>query len=79
MRANDLVGKEVIAVNTGEKLGVIQKSELLINTTSGMVEALIFVQQSWSGREKEIMTIPWGDIQKISEKLIIFNEKEQKG
>jgi sporulation protein, YlmC/YmxH family len=73
MRASDLVGKEVINVNTGDRLGVIQKSELLVNTATGRVEALIMVKQGWSGRETEIKTIPWADIRKISDELIIIS------
>jgi YlmC/YmxH family sporulation protein len=79
MRASELVGKEVINVNTGDRLGVIQKSELLVNTTTGRVEALILVKQGWAGRETEVKTIPWGDIRKISDELIIITEVDKSG
>lgn len=75
MRASELDGKEVIEINTGERLGVIQKSELLVNTVSGMVEALIFIKHGWGGKEKESRTIPWRQIRKISEELIIFEDQ----
>ncbi|NLY75244.1 MAG: YlmC/YmxH family sporulation protein [Firmicutes bacterium] len=75
MRASELEGKEVIELNTGERLGVIQRSELLVNTATGMVEALILVKQGWTGRDKEIRTIPWRQIRKISEELIIFEDQ----
>ena len=73
MRLSELVGKEVINVKTGDRLGVIQKSELLVNTQTGRVEALILLKQGWAGVEKEIHTIPWGDIQKISDELILIS------
>jgi YlmC/YmxH family sporulation protein len=73
VRASELVGKEVININTGDRLGIIQKSELLVNTTTGIVEALILVKQGWSGRETQVKTIPWGDIRKISDELIIIS------
>jgi YlmC/YmxH family sporulation protein len=73
MRASELEGKEVIDVNTGGRLGVIQKSELLVNTTTGQVEALILTQRGWNGRGIELKTIPWGDIRKISDELVIVN------
>ncbi len=73
MRLSELVGKEVIDVKTGDRLGVIQKSELLVNTQTGQVEALIMIKQGWAGLEKEIHTIPWNDIQKISEELILVS------
>lgn len=72
MRASEFDGKEVIEINTGERLGVIQKSELLVNTDTGMVEALIFIKHGWGGREKETRTIPWRQIRKISDELVIF-------
>jgi YlmC/YmxH family sporulation protein len=75
MRASELEGKEVIEINTGERLGVIQKSELLLNTATGMVEALILMKNGWGGREKETHTIPWRQIRKISDELIIFERQ----
>lgn len=79
MRASDLNGKEVIELNTGERLGVIQKSELLINTVTGMVEALVFIKYGWGGREKELRTIPWPQIRKISDELVIFEDLKISG
>ncbi len=75
MRASELEGKEVINIHTGDRLGIIQKSELLINTATGMVEALILVKSGFGGREKEIQTIPWREIRKICEDLIIIESR----
>ena len=72
MRASELLGKEVIDIATGERLGVIQKSELLVNLETGMVEALVLVAYGWGGREKEVRSIPWKEIRKISDELIII-------
>ncbi len=79
MRLSELAGKEVIDVKTGDRLGVIQKSELLVNTQKGTVEALILIKQGWTGQEKVIQTIPWSDIQKISEELILVSRKNEPG
>ncbi len=75
MRASELDGKEVIEINTGERLGTIQKSELLVDTVTGMVEALIFIKHGWGGKEKESRTIPWRQIRKISGELVIFEDQ----
>lgn len=77
VRASELEGKEVIEINSGERLGVIQKSELLINTTTGMVEALILMKQGWGGREKQTRTISWQNIKKISQDLIIVESTQE--
>lgn len=71
MRASELEGKEVIDIHTGDRLGVIQKTELLINTATGTVESLIIVKIGFGGREKEIRTIPWREVKKISDELIM--------
>jgi YlmC/YmxH family sporulation protein len=73
LRASELEGKEVININTGDRLGFIRKTELLVNTATGIVEALIIVKIGVGGREKEIMTIPWHKIKKISDELIIVD------
>jgi YlmC/YmxH family sporulation protein len=79
MLLSELVGKEIIDVKTGDRLGVIQKSELLVNTATGRVEALILVKQGWTGREAEVKTIPWGDIRKISDELILISTAAESG
>lgn len=76
VRASELEGKEVINIHTGDRLGVIRRSELLINTETGTVEGLIIVKIGVGGREKEIMTIPWQKIKKISDELIIVESEK---
>jgi YlmC/YmxH family sporulation protein len=76
VRASELEGKEVINIHTGDRLGVIRRSELLINTETGTVEGLILVKIGVGGREKEIMTIPWQKIKKISDELIIVESEK---
>lgn len=71
MRASELEGKEVINIHTGDRLGVIQKTELLINTVTGTVESLIIIKLGFGGREKELRTIPWREVKKISDELIM--------
>lgn len=75
VRASELEGKEVINIKTGKRVGVIRRSELLINTITGIVEALIIVKIGVGGQEKEIMTIPWQNIKKISNELIIIENE----
>lgn len=76
VRASELEGKEVINIHTGDRLGVIRRSELLINTETGTVEGLVIVKIGVGGREKEIMTIPWQKIKKISDELIIVESEK---
>lgn len=75
MRISELEGKEVIELTTGERLGVIKDCELLVNLATGTVEALLVQKGGWTGKEKNTRTIPWKCIRKISQELIIFEEK----
>jgi len=76
VRASDLEGKEVIELKSGERLERIKDWELLINTETGMVEALIVTTHGWGGVETGHRTIPWKQIRKISQELILFETDE---
>lgn len=77
MRASDLDGKEVINIASGERLGEIKKTELLVNLATGTVEGLVLFKKGWGGREVEIRTIPWQQIKKISDDLVLFAEESE--
>jgi YlmC/YmxH family sporulation protein len=74
MRGSELEGKEVIELTSGERLGIIKDSELLLNLKTGTVEALILKQQSFVGFGKAERQVAWSKIRKISEELIIVEE-----
>lgn len=73
MRLSELEGKEVIELRSGERLGMLKDYELLINIETGEVEALLLQKHSWGGSEKNNRSIPWRQIQKISQDLLLFD------
>lgn len=73
MRLSELEGKEVIELRSGERLGMVKEYELVINLETGMVEALVLQKHGWGGGEKNSRSIPWRQIQKISQELLIFD------
>jgi len=75
VRVSELEGKEIIDLNTGERLGEIKSCELLVDLAAGTVEALLLVKRGWGG-EKNVKTIPWKQIRKISRELIIFEAEK---
>ncbi len=75
MRASELDGKEVIDIQSGERFGVLKRSELLLDLSTGTVEGLVIVKKGWAGHDVEVKTIPWRSIQKISDQLILFEEQ----
>ncbi len=74
MRASELEGKEIINIHSGTRYGVLKRSELLLNLTTGKVEGLVIIKKGWMGREIESKTIAWQDVRTISDELILFAE-----
>lgn len=74
MRLTELVGKEVVNIFNGARLGVIGDSDLTIDAESGHVHAIILPQRSnivnmWLERQQ--LTIPWEAIRKIGSEVVI--------
>ncbi|MBO8142339.1 MAG: YlmC/YmxH family sporulation protein [Firmicutes bacterium] len=72
MRYSDLAGKEIIDIDQGIRLGVINDTDLVLDTESGKVAAIIIPSRGgwWQRRELEI---PWHGIRKIGVDLIIVD------
>ncbi|MGO1367942.1 MAG: YlmC/YmxH family sporulation protein [Senegalia sp. (in: firmicutes)] len=75
---NELGGKEIVNLNDGGRLGIIADSDILIDETTGNIEALLVPdvrsQFKFFGEKKEI-TIPWKSIRKIGQDMIIIELK----
>lgn len=72
MRYSDLAGKEIIDIDQGIRLGVVNDTDLVIDAAAGRVVAIIIPARGglWSRRELEI---PWHGIKKIGVDLIIVD------
>lgn len=72
VRYSDLAGKEIIDIDAGLRLGVVNDTDLVIDTEAGRVVAIIIPARGgwWSRRELEI---PWHGIKKIGVDLIIVD------
>ncbi|AEG60172.1 YlmC/YmxH family sporulation protein [Desulforamulus ruminis] len=74
MRMAELVGKEIVNINNGARLGVIGESDLTIDVESGAVCSIILPRRNnfinmWVDRQQ--MVIPWDAIRKIGEEVVI--------
>jgi YlmC/YmxH family sporulation protein len=70
----ELVGKEVVNIFNGARLGVIGESDLAIDADSGYVHAIILPRRSnivnmWLERQE--LTIPWEAVRKIGSEVVI--------
>ena len=80
MRLSELVGKEIINLNDGARLGVIGESDVVIETCSGKIESIILPNKGnmfnfWGG-ERQQLVIPWQSIKKIGSEVIIVELDE---
>jgi YlmC/YmxH family sporulation protein len=74
MRLKELIGKEIVNISDGFRLGVIGDSDLLIDPHTGKIEAILIPDTNafWSSWfESKSLTIPWTAIKKIGKEIIV--------
>lgn len=74
MRMCDLVGKEIVNIYNGARLGVVGESDMVIDKESGEIQSIILPKKSnfinlWVDRLQLI--IPWEAVRKIGSEVII--------
>ncbi|MBS4024855.1 MAG: YlmC/YmxH family sporulation protein [Clostridia bacterium] len=74
MRLSDLVGKEIVNIFDGVRLGTVGESDLVIDAESGKIESIIMPNKGnifsvWLDRQHLI--IPWQAVKKIGTEVII--------
>jgi len=76
VRLGELVGKEIINIFDGMRLGTIGDSDLVIDPETGEIESIILPQRSnflnfWMDRRE--MVVPWETVKKIGSEVIIVD------
>ncbi|HIE13369.1 MAG TPA: YlmC/YmxH family sporulation protein [Desulfotomaculum sp.] len=74
MRLTELVGKEIINLYDGARLGVVGDSDLTIDADSGQVQSIILPRRPhllnmWA--ERQHMVIPWEAVKKVGSEVIV--------
>ncbi|MBE3553678.1 YlmC/YmxH family sporulation protein [Thermicanus aegyptius] len=77
MRFSQFGGKEIIDVNSGERLGVINQSDLIIDPLTGRIESILLPVGRFWGKPKEELNIPWSSVRKIGSEMVIVQLKER--
>ncbi|HHT42513.1 MAG TPA: YlmC/YmxH family sporulation protein [Firmicutes bacterium] len=72
MRYSELAGKEIICIDEGIRLGVVDQTDLIIDLRTGEVKSMIIPYGSRWFRPK-LIVIPWRGINKIGRDLIIVD------
>ncbi|MGI8315139.1 YlmC/YmxH family sporulation protein [Halobacillus mangrovi] len=76
MRLKSLAKKEVIDVESGAKLGVLGKADLIIEPESGQIKSLVILNHSLMGigSMRKEMVINWEQITTIGEDIILLRK-----
>lgn len=75
MRYQDISGKEIIDMSSGDRLGVLGQTDLEINPDTGKIESFIIPNYKWFGLKKDDprMAITWDMIQKIGTDIVLID------
>lgn len=81
MRLSKLGGKEIVNINDGSRLGIIDNSDITIDIKSGKINSFLIPSKNqfkFFGDKEEIQ-IPWTSIKKIGEDMMIieFNREDK--
>ncbi len=74
MRMGELVGKEIVNIYNGARLGVVGDSDMAINIDSGIIQSIILPKKNtlvslWF--DKQHLVIPWEAVRKIGSEVIV--------
>ncbi|OLO40941.1 YlmC/YmxH family sporulation protein [Alkalihalophilus pseudofirmus] len=78
MRLSEISGKEIIDFQKGARLGILGQTDLVIDESTGQIEAFIIPTMKWFGfgkKEKEVK-VYWHQIKKIGTDMIIIDMAE---
>lgn len=76
MKLNDLVGKEMINIYDGMRMGTVGESDMLIDHETGKIISIILPNRGnafnfWADRQK--LVIPWEAVKKIGREVIVVD------
>ncbi|MPW25825.1 YlmC/YmxH family sporulation protein [Alkalibaculum sp. M08DMB] len=77
MKYGELKEREIINVNTGEKLGIFGNCDLDIDISNGQITSLLISENSsffsFFSKQEEYVVIPWEKIVKIGKDTIMIS------
>jgi len=75
VRLSELIGKDIVNIQNGSRLGTVADSDLVIEADTGEIESIILPSGGgflnlW---DKTNLTIPWSAVKKIGAEVIIVD------
>ncbi|QGT99225.1 hypothetical protein SYNTR_0632 [Candidatus Syntrophocurvum alkaliphilum] len=76
MRLNQLVGKEMVNIYDGMRMGTVGESDMIVDPETGKIISIILPNKGnlltfWSDKQK--LVIPWEAIKKIGKEVIVVD------
>lgn len=76
MRLNELIGKEMVNIYDGMRMGTVGESDMLVDQETGQIVSIILPNRGnalnfWVDRQK--LVIPWEAIKKIGREVIVVD------
>jgi YlmC/YmxH family sporulation protein len=76
VRLNELIGKEIVNIYDGMRMGTVGDSDMVIDEESGQIVSIILPNRGnalnfWTDRQK--LVIPWDAVKKIGREVIVVD------
>ncbi|PKM76372.1 MAG: YlmC/YmxH family sporulation protein [Firmicutes bacterium HGW-Firmicutes-15] len=76
MRLNELVGKEMVNIYDGMRMGTVGESDMMVDHETGKIVSIILPNKGnmlnfWTDRQK--LVIPWEAVKKIGREVIVVD------
>jgi len=76
VRLKELVGKEMVNIYDGMRMGTVGESDMMIDEGSGQIVSIILPNKGnalnfWADRQK--LVIPWDAVKKIGREVIVVD------
>ena len=73
VRLTDLIGKDIVNIQNGSRLGTVADSDLVVHLETGEIDAIMLPSKTgflniW---DHSNLTIPWTAVRKIGSEVII--------
>lgn len=78
IRLSELIGKDIVNIQTGSRLGTASDSDLVVNAETGVIHSIILPSKGGflSFWDRSNLTIPWDAVKKIGSEVIIVELDE---
>lgn len=82
MRVSELVGKEIVNLYNGVRMGVIGESDLILDAETGRIHSILLPRRAnlltmWVDRQQ--LVVPWDAVRKIGSEIVVVDLDQTTG